>query len=313
MKILGINNRFDNNKFNYRNMTKRQILIRPNEADTFVSSQVYFRGANVNTLKLMKQVKRLTKAEALTQGYTPVYSASSLHKALSKAKESKIVHEFLVEEVEKYLNTPRQKIILMRDIKLDKSKRNNWMPIETFGGDFNGNGHKITGLRINQPQSDNIGLFKSVKNAKIENLILEDVDVVGANNTGAIVGINNRNFNNTADYRAELPIKNCLVHGKVMGKENTGGIVGDINNAVVENCIAKATVVGSGSVGGVVGGNHYSEVINSVSESNVSGKFRIGGVVGFNVISGVKNCSSKGKVQGENLVGDIIGYDYSLI
>ena len=233
MRIISVNNLFINNKFNYNSKDKAQILNKPSYTDTFVNSQVYFTGATINVFKLMKQVKQLTKTEALAQGYIPVYTAGSLHKALSKAKESKIVHRWNPQEVQEYFNTPRLKIILMKDIKLDTTKQINWLPIETFGGDFNGNGHKISGLRIKQPQNDNVGLFKSVKNAKIENLILEDVYVIGANNTGAIVGINNYNFNNTSDLRLNLPIENCLVNGTVIGNDQVGGMAGDINNAVV--------------------------------------------------------------------------------
>lgn len=281
--------------------------------DSFVSSQPNFLGLPSKLLNLKMPIIRLSKSEALAQGYVPVYTAESLHKALSMAKESKIVNRSNSEAVQQYLNTPRFKIILMRDIKLDKTKQNNWIPIETFGGDFNGNGYKISGLRINQPQNNNIGLFKSVKNAKIENLILEDVDVIGANNTGAIVGINNKNFNDFDEIRLNLPIKNCLVQGKIKGDENVGGIVGDINNAVVENCIVNAVVVGNHNIGGIIGVNNYSEAINNISASNVLGNFRVGGIVGFNVISSVINCISNGVIKGQKYFNDIIGLDYKLV
>ncbi len=309
MRIIGVNNLFINNKFNYNSKEKAQILNKPSYTDTFVNSQVYFTGTTINVFKLMKQVKQLTKAEALAQGYIPVYTAGSLHKALSRAKESTI-HGCNTEDVQKYLNTPRQKIILMKDIKLDKTKQINWVPIETFGGDFNGNGHKISGLRINQPQNNNVGLFKSIKNAKIENLILEDVNVVGVNNTGAIVGINNYNFNNTSDLLLKLPIENCLVNGTVIGNNKVGGMAGNITNAVVVNCIANVKVIGSECVGGLIGNSNYSDIKDSISNSVVSGKMRVGGCIGYNVVSSLENLTSKGSVKGERFIGGVIGYTY---
>ena len=285
-----------------------------NNPNNFLFNQpfdtVNFQGSGTKALKLVKSITRLTKKEALAKGYITVNNAKELHIALNKAPEKKYVPSVLVEEAQKVLNEPRVKIILMNDIKLDKTVENNWTPIETFGGELNGNGHEITGLRINLPNENNVGMFRSVKNAQIENLILTDAEVIGGKNTGALVGINNYNFNNVSETRQCLPIQNCSVEGIVIGTENVGGIVGDINNTVVKGCISKANVTGIEKVGGIIGSNNYSKTFDSISKSKVTGNSRVGGLVGFNVVSRIQNCSSEGNVSGDRFIGGLVGYDY---
>lgn len=297
MKIYNINYA---NSINQKTSPKNGRFVTP----------VNFTGLKKSPLTLLMPITRLTHQEAVSKGYTPVYNITQLHEMLTKAKESPYVPIFDVENLILLQKTPKLKIILMEDIKLDATKPNNWIPIETFGGEFNGNNYKIIGLRINEPQKDNIGLFRTIKNAKIENLILEDAEVTGANNTGAIVGMNNYNFNSNSEQRMELPIKNCTVQGKINGKENVGSIVGCTNYAAMQDCYSTGEVTGSESIGGLIGSNKYSRAINSVSDANVSGDMRIGGVVGYNVAATVDNAYSKGKVTGNRFVGGLVGYDY---
>ena len=87
---------------------------------------------------------------------------------------------------------------LTADISLEESA---WIPIGTeeapFTGTFNGNSHKIKGLKIGntvnaasvKPFSDEgeeeyVGLFRYVAGGEIKNLILEDVDISGGRYVG---------------------------------------------------------------------------------------------------------------------------------
>ena len=73
----------------------------------------------------------------------------------------------------------------------------NWDPIGTggagdnkyFKGVFDGNGHTIKNLTINRPDEDTVGLFGSISSgAEIKNLGLTDVDVIGNDYVGGLVG-----------------------------------------------------------------------------------------------------------------------------
>ena len=58
-----------------------------------------------------------------------------------------------------------------------------------FTGIFNGNGKTITGLYINRPDRIYVGLFGK-NSGQIENLNVYDVEIIGGENTGAVVGSN---------------------------------------------------------------------------------------------------------------------------
>ena len=58
---------------------------------------------------------------------------------------------------------------LTTDIDLQGSESNQWTPISGFAGEFDGNGHKISGIYINNSKDDQ-GLFGCVGNATIKNL-----------------------------------------------------------------------------------------------------------------------------------------------
>ena len=67
----------------------------------------------------------------------------------------------------------------------------NWTPIQGYAGTFDGGGKTITGLTINQPSTNNIGLFASIKvEGTVKNLKLDKVNVTANSNVGAIAGEN---------------------------------------------------------------------------------------------------------------------------
>ena len=110
-----------------------------------------------------------------------------------------------------------------------------WTPIGTenvpFTGTFDGNGHSITGLYINNADSDNQGLFgyMSGTNSAVRNLTVSGtVSVSGiVRYVGGVVGWNNGGI-----------IENCSYTGSVSGYGVIGGVVGDNNGGTVEKCTA---------------------------------------------------------------------------
>ena len=73
-----------------------------------------------------------------------------------------------------------------------------WQPIgygllSNFAGTFDGGGHTISGLTINRGNTDSVGLFgRTGSGSVIRNIGLVGGSVTGANDVGALVGLNDR-------------------------------------------------------------------------------------------------------------------------
>ena len=106
--------------------------------------------------------------------------------------------------------------VLAEDIDLSEySSGEGWVPIgnETnkFNGIFNGNGHVISNLTINRPNTDNQGLLGMTnKMSEIKNVGLQDVKISGRTNVAGLVG---------ACYS---DIFNCYVIGEIKGEYDVG-------------------------------------------------------------------------------------------
>lgn len=173
-----------------------------------------------------------------------------------------------------------------------------WRPLgvrdRQFTGKFNGNGYRITGLRIDRPTDDNVGLFGYTSaDAEIRNLRVEEVCVTGGIfTTGGLVGCHSSGI-----------ISNCSVAGSVCGSAFTGGLVGQNKGSIVYSCNL-AAVSGSGNTGGLVGRNNNS-IGNCYSRGSVSGT-QAGGLVGYNVSTGkIINSYNSGSVS--NRSGGLVG------
>ncbi|MBP9994404.1 MAG: hypothetical protein KBT67_05600, partial [bacterium] len=77
---------------------------------------------------------------------------------------------------------------------LNGTPSNTWIPIggqngKDYSGEFNGNGHTISGLYFNDESVNNIGLFgKAVGNAYIHDLGVSDSYFCGKDHVGGICG-----------------------------------------------------------------------------------------------------------------------------
>ncbi len=149
--------------------------------------------------------------------------------------------------------------------------------IESFTGHFDGNGYIIRNLTINSSGSY-LGLFgKTASSARIQNVILENVNSHGGEES---------------DY--------------------VGGLVGD-NMGVIENCRCTADVSGNTQLGGLVGRNNEGHINYCCSYGNITGVNQatytyIGGLVGYNAFGAINNCYSQAAVSGEGAIGGLVGY-----
>ena len=163
-------------------------------------------------------------------------------------------------------------ITLTGDITLTEE----WTPIGNFEnrytGTFDGGGHTITGLTVNQKERGNVGLIGYLgSGGKVQNLTLENVNLNGNLYVGGVVGYSN---NGT--------VTACTASGSINGKEYVGGIVGSNYLGTVTACYnTSSTVNGSYLVGGVVGQNNKGIVTACYNASgSIYGEGTVGGVVG---------------------------------
>ena len=180
-------------------------------------------------------------------------------------------------------------------------------PVGTYAGGFDGLNHTITGLVINRPLTDGVGLFSFVDQSAIRNVGLVGGSVVGHAGVGGLAGGNRGS------------IDNSYATGAVSGSSEVGGLVGsNIYQGSITNSHASGTVNGGRNVGGLVGVNIYQgSIANSYATGSVSGggsySQNVGGLVGQNYESSIANSYATGKVTvGTNAeaVGGLVGSNY---
>ncbi len=170
-----------------------------------------------------------------------------------------------------------------------------------FSGNYNGAGHVIDSLYINQSSGDNIGLFGYTIGAAIDSLGITNCTILGNYYIGSLVGYN---------YYSQ--VSNSYATGAVSGDDFVGSLVGyNTTSSEVSNSYATGAVSGDDYVGGLVGYNTTSsEVSNSYATGAVSGNNYVGGLVGYNTTSSkVSNSYATAPVSGSNSVGGLVGYN----
>ena len=176
-----------------------------------------------------------------------------------------------------------------------------WIPIGNtatkFTGTYNGNGKTISGIYINRPLIDNVGLLGYTSGAAISNVGLVGGSVVGQNYIGGLVGFND----------GYSTIDNSYNRGTVSGYSQIGGLVGNNYNGTISKSyntgtIGNGIITTSGSyyVGGLVGHNHLGNINNCYNSGNIDGGYwGVGGLVGYNNTDGgiVDKCYSTGHIS----------------
>ncbi len=197
-----------------------------------------------------------------------------------------------------------------------------WQPIGTssypFAATFKGNGYTISNLRVNRPDSDG-GLFGVIDGSEtdtvIEGLGLSDVNIVGGEHVGGLVGYNragNISKSYVTGFVAARGNGTSVISGGLVGR-NVGGSItesysetqvkGNLadrltrslagglvalneNRGRIENSYAVGSVIGRDGVGGLVASNRSSsKIINSYAVSRaiaIGAKSKVGGLVARN-------------------------------
>lgn len=135
-------------------------------------------------------------------------------------------------------------ILLQSDILLDDCS---FLPIPTFGGTFEGNGHTVSGLNLTGSSAP-AGLFATLQPTAVVRSLNVQGTVSPAGAAEAVGGLAGENYGH---------IQHCSFTGTVSGSVDVGGIAG-VNGAsgTIETSTAGGAVFGQKRTGGVVGCNH---------------------------------------------------------
>ena len=168
-----------------------------------------------------------------------------------------------------------------------------------FYGALDGLGHIITGLAINRPASDNVGLFGAAIGS-VQNVGLVGVNVSGSGYVGALAGSGN------------VTITNAYATGSVSGSNNyVGGLVGENRGNIVQS-YSTGTATGHDYVGGLVGSKNGGLIVSSYATVSVTGNNYVGGLVGSTSACTSARCAinctyAAGPVSGAGSVGGLVG------
>ncbi len=134
-----------------------------------------------------------------------------------------------------------------------------WLPIGNedhhLFAKIHGHGHKVTGVRINRPTTDHVGLFGFLENTTIDSLGVEIVStdsVVGHDAVGAFAG-----------YSKNSTIAACYSIGKVVSTDAyIGGFTGYNDGGNITSCYHIGSVKGANTVGGFIGYASHGDKIS---------------------------------------------------
>lgn len=245
---------------------------------------------------------------------------------ISTAEELELVREHLAES-----------FLLTEDIDLGDYE--SWTPIGTFQsrsdapedaevpaaelaftGTFDGGGHTIRNVTVEEPQSMGVGLFGCVSGteegpAVIRNLTVENVSVTGYYLAGGVVGLQ---YENSSIEDVTLAGEN-----QIQGLQGIGGIVGTGFDCQVKNCRAAAEIKALGDDGAcagiIMGGSTYGSLVNCVAEGgSVTAEgnacWGIGAICGAPYgVAEIRECQVKDTVihvtgEDSTLIGGLVGF-----
>lgn len=171
--------------------------------------------------------------------------------------------------------------VLMDNIDMKDAE---WTPIGTknmpFSGNFDGNGHTISGLNYS---GEYAGLFGYMNNGTISNIKLADSSFANGTASGGICAVNNGGT-----------IENSAVDNVAVSGGTAGGICGQ-NSGTITDCFFSGNVSSDGKYGGICGAN------SGTIKSTVS--LYAGAAVGENTNGSITNCLYNIDIAGRQKFG----------
>lgn len=204
-------------------------------------------------------------------------------------------------------------IKLVSDINLNDKE---WTPIgimeaygggSGFAGTFDGNGHTIYNLKVNDTTEDcaAAGLFGGITaGAVIKNVTLKNVNITSYHWVGGVVGYISENG-------TPAQIENCHIDGGVIKSipelidneydngDKVGGIAGYTYNATIKNCSVKNVALkGYRDIGGIVG---YADAKTTVQDNVVGGNV----IINVDKTHNYKNYTENTQYDANSIIGEI--------
>lgn len=205
----------------------------------------------------------------------------------------------------------------------------NWQPIgyDGFMGHFNGNGHTISDLYINDEESASQALFGGVDDGSISNLTVEgsvkaESYVAGIcvylNNNGTLTNCHNAVALSAYDeysYAGGVcvenygTISNCS-NSAHLEAFNVGGVCQE-NSGRIDHCYNAGTIEGS-YIGGICSYNNDGTTIsNCYNVGTLTGAEEVYGIAYNGWSSTITDCFNAGTLSGGSVYGIGYGYDDS--
>ena len=227
--------------------------------------------------------------------------------------------------------------------------KGNWTPIAKYGiytfngehrfdGVFDGNGHTISNLYINDKNGSNLGLFGYVtpttKKTSVKNLKMASVQIVGKTDIAAVCTSGyNATFENIEVISGSIAgfsdiygisgcrgsAKNCINRADVTASRyNVAGVISSIQDEA-SNCSNYGKITtGTGWAGGIAGGSDRFTTIQNCAnygEIHVTGTvnstdYAVGGLLGYPWNIEISNCANFGNIyltEQSEFVGAIVG------
>jgi hypothetical protein len=178
-----------------------------------------------------------------------------------------------------------------------------WLPIgdstTLFSGSFNGNGLRITGLKIYRNTTSDVGLFGQISGSTLANIRLEGVNITGGIDTGGLVG----------RAAGSSTIISSYTTGTVTGAGQTGGLAGNLFESAIIESYSLTHVSGTGDTGGLAGFGYTGSINRCFAAGNViSTGNSTGGLIGSMGGDGsISQSFSKGSVTGVDNTGGLAG------
>jgi hypothetical protein len=172
---------------------------------------------------------------------------------------------------------------------------------DPFTGTYQGDGHSITGLRI---QGDTVAFISRAVNATVSSLTLTDVDVDGGQRSGAVVG-----------YGTGTTLNDVHAGGTVSAQTDNcaGGLVGQLEDGTITGSSFEGTVTGAFErVGGLLGCADTVDLVDSQFDGDVVGRYAISAALGYGDATNIVDVHAAGTVTAaEGCLGGLVGETYT--
>ena len=182
-----------------------------------------------------------------------------------------------------------------------------------FNGTLHGNGHRVKNLVMDTSSSSNqycnAGLFCGLKDALVEDLVIESSCTFVGANVGALA----------VSTEGNVTLSNVKTPATISGTNLCGGLFGDSRSLVVEHCVSQVNITGACyNAGGLVGNIYIQgekvtihESTSNASISSLNTGAQLGGLIGMASLSSdavceIIQCTSECDITGP-YVGGFIG------